>query len=141
VSQAEGIFCGIRVSARGQLIKRENYQASAAFTPEEWQKRVLIAERAVNELEKFRFPAGPPSLQVKFSGDVAEIEKARVEATPRGDRLQRGRYEMRDLSGAAEWSNEHLNIPLCQWRDRTGNFVGRADRNKETRSANFQIRS
>src|SRR5437762_12486818 len=36
VSQAEGIFCGLRVSARGQLIKRENYQASAAFTPEEW---------------------------------------------------------------------------------------------------------
>src|SRR5882762_6622440 len=40
VSQAEGIFCGIRVSARGQLIKRENYQASPSFTPEEWQKRV-----------------------------------------------------------------------------------------------------
>src|SRR5437879_7466698 len=57
VSQAEVTFRGMRVSARGQLIKRENYQASAAFTPEEWQKRVLIAERAVNELEKFRFPA------------------------------------------------------------------------------------
>lgn len=84
VSQAEGIFCGIRVSARGQLIKRENYEASPSFTPEEWQKRVLIAERVVNELEKFSFPAGPPSLQVKFSGDIAEIEKARVEATLRG---------------------------------------------------------
>src|SRR6266705_3578405 len=110
VSQAEGIFCGIRVSARGQLIKRENYQASAAFTPEEWQKRVLIAERAVNELEKFRFPAGPPSLQVKFSGDIAEIEKARVEATLRGDRLQRGSYEIRDFSAAAEWNNQRLDI-------------------------------
>src|SRR5437667_9044289 len=26
VSQAEGIFCGIRISASGQLIKRENYK-------------------------------------------------------------------------------------------------------------------
>src|SRR5437773_8996126 len=29
VSEAEGIFCGVRVSARAQLIKREYYQASA----------------------------------------------------------------------------------------------------------------
>jgi len=141
VSQAQGTFCGIRISAAGQLIKRQNYQPSSAPSPEEWQRRLVVAQRVLSELEKFSFPTGPPSLQVKFSGDVAEIEKARVEATLRGDRLQRGRYEMRDLSGAAEWSNEHLNIPLCQWRDRTGNFVGRADWNKETRSANFQIRS
>src|SRR5881394_565419 len=60
VSQAEGIFCGIRVSARGQLIKRENYQASSPITAEQWQKRVLIAQRVVNELQKFKFPAGPP---------------------------------------------------------------------------------
>ena len=43
VSQAEGIFCGIRVSAKGQLIKREKYQASPSFTPVEWKKQVLIA--------------------------------------------------------------------------------------------------
>src|SRR5438067_5568375 len=141
VSQAQGTVCGIRISAAGQLIKRQNYQPSSAPSPEEWQRRLVVAQRVLSELEKFSFPTGPPSLQVKFSGNVAEIEKARVEATLRGDRLQRGRYEMRDLSGAAEWSNEHLNIPLCQWRDRTGNFVGRADWNKETRSANFQIRS
>src|SRR5437773_812368 len=35
VSQAEGTFCGIRLSARGQLIKRENYQPSPAISPEE----------------------------------------------------------------------------------------------------------
>ncbi len=76
VSQAEGTFCGIRISAAGQLIKRQNYQPSPALAPEEWQKRLLIAQRALNELEKFRFPIGLPSLQLKFSGDVAEIEKA-----------------------------------------------------------------
>src|SRR5213079_2824468 len=44
VSQAEGIFCGIRISATGQLIKRENYQPSAALSAEEWQRRLLIAQ-------------------------------------------------------------------------------------------------
>jgi len=141
VSQAEGIFCGIRISATGQLIKREDYQPSPAISPEEWQRRLSIAQRVLNELEKFRFPAALPSLQLKFSGDVAEIEKARVEATLRGDRLERGSYELRDLSAAAEWNNQRLNIAHCEWSDGKGNFVGRADWNRETNSASFQARS
>ena len=89
VSQAEGIFCGIRISATGQLIKRENYQPSPSISPEEWQRRLSIGQRVLNELKKFTFPGALPSLQLKFSGDVAEIEKAHVEATLHGDRLQR----------------------------------------------------
>jgi len=141
VSQAEAIFCGIRISATGQLIKRENYQPSPAISPEEWQRRLSIAQRVLNELEKFSFPAALPSLQVKFTGDVAEIEKAHVEATLRGDRLQRGSYEMRDLSAAGEWNEQHLNIAHCEWSDGKGNFAGRADWHRETNSANFQVRS
>jgi len=141
VSQAEGILCGIRISATGQLIKRENYQPSPAISPEEWQRRLMIAQRVLNELEKFQYPAAFPSLQLKFSGDVAEIEKAHVEATLHGDRLQRGGYEMRDLSAAAEWNDQHLNIAHCEWNDGKGNFDGRADWNRETNSANLQVRS
>jgi len=141
VSQAQGIFCGIRISATGQLIKRENYQPSPPISPDEWQRRLSIAQRVVYELEKFRFPAALPSLQLKFSGDVAEIEKARVEATLSGERLQRGSYEMRDLSAAAEWNDQHLTIAHCEWSDRKGNFAGRADWNREIDSANFQVRS
>jgi hypothetical protein len=141
VSQAEGIFCGIRISATGQLIKRENYQPSPSISAEEWQRRLLIAQRVVNELQKFSFSSAPPSLQLKFSGDVAEIEKARVEATLRGDRLKRGNYELRDLSAVAEWNNQHLNVAHCEWSDGMGSFAGRADWNRESNSANFQVRS
>jgi hypothetical protein len=141
VSQAEGIFCGIRISATGQLIKRENYQPSPALSAEEWQRRSLIAQRVVNELQKFRFPGASPSLQIKFSGDVAEMEKARVEATLRGDQLHRGGYEMRDLSAAAEWNNQRLNVAHCEWSDGMGSFAGRAHWNMEGSSASFQVRS
>ena len=141
VSQAEGIFCGIRISATGQLIKRENYQPSPALSAEEWQRRLLIVQRAVNELQKFRFPATHPSLQIKFSGDVAELEKARVEATLRGDRLQRGSYEMKDLSAVAEWNNQELTIAHCEWSDDMGSFAGRANWNVQGSSASFQTRS
>ncbi|HET9367299.1 MAG TPA: AsmA-like C-terminal region-containing protein [Candidatus Udaeobacter sp.] len=141
VSQAEGTFCGIRLSATGQLIKRENYQPSPALSAEEWQRRLLIAQRVVNELQKFRFPGTLPSLQIKFSGDVAELEKAHVEAILRGDRLERGSYEIRDLSAAAEWSNKLLNIAHCEWSDGMGSFAGRASWNVEGNRASLQARS
>src|SRR5438093_7859366 len=141
VSQAEGIFCGIRISATGQLIKRENYQPSPALSAEEWQRRLLIAQRVVNELQKFRFPGTLPSLQIKFSGDVAEIEKAHVEATLRGHRRQRGRYEMRHLAAAAEWNNQLLYIAHCEWNDDMGSFAGRVNWNVQGSSASFQTRS
>src|SRR5213080_3798886 len=141
VSQAEGVFCGVRVSATGQLIKRANYQPSSPVSEEEWQKGLAILERIVKELQKFSFPAAPPSLQIKFSGDVAELENARVEATLSGDRLQRGNYEMRGLSATAEWSDQHLNITHCEWNDGGGSFAGRADWSRQGNRANFQMRS
>jgi hypothetical protein len=141
VSQAEGIFCGIRISATGQLIKRENYKPSPPIPEDEWRKRLSIAQRVVNELQKFSFPTAPPSLQVKFAGDIADIENARVEATLRGDRLQRGNYEIRNLSALAEWNHQHLDVTHCEWGDGMGGFAGRAEWDRQSNSANFQVRS
>jgi len=141
VSQAEGTFCGIRLSARGQLIKRAEYQPSASITPEEWQKRLSLAQRVVTELQKFNFPAGAPSLQLKFSGDIADLENARIEATLRGERVQRGSYEINNLSAAAEWNNQRLDIAHCEWSDSKGTFAGRGDWNQESNIAKFQVHS
>src|ERR1700730_4735520 len=141
VSQAEGIFCGVRISATGQLIKRANYQATGGLSPEDWQKRLSILQRMVAELQKFSSPRSPPSLQIKFSGDLAQIEDAHVEATLRGEQLRRGDYEMRDLFIAAEWRDQTLNIAQCEWMDRAGSFVGRASWSRQREEADFQGRS
>src|ERR1051325_11572920 len=141
VSQAEGTFCGIRVSAKGQLIKRAEYQSPASMTPEEWQNRLSLAQRVMTELQKFNFPAGPPILQLKFSGDVAELENARIEATLRGERLKRGNYEINNVSAAAEWNNQRLDVAQCEWSDGKGTFAGRGDWNRESNTAKFQIHS
>src|SRR6202047_2335903 len=141
VSQAEGIFCGVRISATGQLIKRANYQATGGISPEDWQKRLSILQRMVAELQKFNSPRNPPFLQIKFSGDLAQIEDAHVEATLRGEELARGDYEMRDLFIAAEWRDQTLNIAQCEWMDRAGSFVGRASWSRQREEADFQGRS
>jgi hypothetical protein len=80
-------------------------------------------------------------LQLKFSGDIAELENARVEATLRGERLQRGSYEINNLSAAVEWNNHRLDIAHCEWSDGKGAFAGRGDWNRESNIAKFQIHS
>ena len=141
VSQAEGIFCGVRISASGQLIKRANYQTTGGLSPEDWERRLSIFQRTVAELQKFSSPGNPPSLQIKFSGDLAQIEDAHFEATLRGEQLRRRDYVVRDLFIAAEWRDQTLNIAQCEWKDDTGSFVGHASWSRERQEATFQVRS
>jgi hypothetical protein len=141
VSQAEGFFCGVRISATGQLIKRENFQASPPLSEEEWQKRLSILQRVVTELQKFNFPSEHPSLQVKFSGDLADMENARIEATLRGELLRHDKYEMRDLLATVEFADQQLSITQFTWNDAAGTFVGRGSWSRQTQEMNFQAHS
>lgn len=141
VSQAEGMFCGVRISATGQLIKRSDYKPSGEISDEEWRQRMTLIQRVADELQRFSFAGEAPSLQVKFAGDLSQFETARAEATLHGDRVQRGPYEMRNLNVAAEWTNQTLNIHQCEWADNAGSFSGRASWSRETKAADFQGRS
>jgi hypothetical protein len=141
VSQAEGIFGGVRISATGQLIKRSDYKASEEISDEEWRERLLLVHRIADELRRFSFPGEAPALQVKFAGDLSQFESVHAEATLKGDRLRRGDYEMANLSLAAEWANQTLHVTQCGWSDNAGNFSGRADWSRQTGAAEFQGRS
>ncbi len=141
VSQAEGMFCGVRISATGQLIKRSDYKPSGEISDEEWRQRMTLIQRVADELRRFNFPGEAPSLQVKFSGDLSQFETARAEATLRCDRAQRGPYEMKSLAVAADWTNQTLNIKQCEWADHAGSFSGRTSWSRETKAADFQARS
>jgi len=141
ISQAEGTFCGVRISATGQLIKREDYKPSPPLSEEEREKRWSILRRLVAELQKFSFPSGPPSLQVKFSGDLASLEDARAEATLQGALLKRKHYEMHDFIAAAEWSDQTLNLTRLEWNDRLGGLFATANWSRRTNKGNFEARS
>ena len=141
VSQAEGIFCGVRISATGQLIKRANYTPSTETSAKEWQERLKVLQRVVTELNKFRFEGDPPRLQVKFTGDLSQLEDAHAEASLTGDRIRRGNYELKNLVANAEWTAQKLTLSQCEWRDDAGALAARTDWSRPTGLANFQIRS
>ncbi len=141
ISQAEGIFCGIRISATGQLIKRGDFQPSKPLSDEERERRWGLVRRIVAELQKFSYPGAAPSLQVKFSGDLANLEDARGEAILQAGIVKRKNYEMRDFVLAAEWSDQTLDITRCEWNDRMGGFAATANWSRKTNKANFEARS
>lgn len=140
VSQAEGFFAGIRISATGQLIKRNDYKPSNAVTEEEWQERLQLLHRVATELNKFKF-SGRPQLQLKFSGDVAQLENARIEGTLRAEQFQRGNYRMRQLVIAGEFVDQALSINQCQWQDDAGLFSGNGVWRRPSGELEFQARS
>jgi AsmA-like C-terminal region len=141
VSQAEGIFCGVRISASGQLIKREAYQPSKQETAEERTRRLRFLQTFVTMLQRFRYPESAPELQVKFSGDLSQLEDAHVEVTLRGSQIVRDDYEARDFRLAAEWKDHALTVPRLEWSDRAGHFAGTATWSRANGRATFQARS
>ena len=141
VTQAEGNFCGIRVSATGELIRREDYHPSASLSAEDLEKRLSLLRETVNQLQKFTAPRTAPSLQVKFNGDLASMEDAQVEATLQAEQLRRNRYDLHDLYVAAEWRNQALNLTRCEWKDSAGMFAASGTWRRENSAGDFQVRS
>jgi len=141
VSQAEGVFCGIRISASGQLIKRQDYRPSAKDTAEESARRLRLLQTLVTLLQRFRYPGTAPELQVKFSGDLSQLEDARVEGTLRGSQIVRGAYEARNFHLTTIWKDHTLTIPKLEWNDHAGRFAAIASWSRANGRADFQVRS
>ena len=141
VSEAEGIFSGVRISATGQLIKPGDYRTTGESSEDDWRKRMELLQRVVNEISRCGFPAGPPSVQIKFTADLSKPESARATATIRADRVQRAAYELKNVSVAAEWAEQNLSVSHCEWLDNAGNFSARANWSRLTGEADFQARS
>ncbi len=141
ISQAEGIFCGVHLSATGQLLNRADYKPTREVTAAEWAQRMDLLQGVALELGRFNFAGGPPALQVQFSGDLAEMENAHLEGTLRGERMQRGAYEIKNFTAAIEWAQQRLNLAQLEWTDAAGGFSGRASWNTLTKLGDFQAQS
>jgi len=141
VTQAQGFFGNVRLSVTGQLIKRDDYVPSHELTEEEWRQRKELIYRIAAELARCDFGGTHPSLQVRFSGDLAQMENARVEAQLRADRVKRGQYELRSVMIGGEWADQVLNISQCEWKDLLGSFTANARWARATGAGEFGLRS
>jgi AsmA-like C-terminal region len=140
LSQADGVFCGIHISATGQLIRRNDYRPSEQVSEKEWTERLILFQRVVSELGKFQFDA-QPRLQLKFSGDLADLENARVTASLFAEAFRRGGYKWRALRLAGEFADQTLSLTQCEWQDDLGNLKGGGLWHRGSGQLEFQARS
>ncbi len=140
VSQADGVFCGVHISASGQLIKRNDYQSSRKLSDQEWKERLELFQRFVTELSRFSFET-EPHLQLKFSGDMAELENARVVGSLRADRFRRGDYQWQNLRIAGEFVDQTLSLTQCEWQDHFGGLKSTAIWHRSDGQLEFRARS
>ena len=140
VAQADGIFCGVRVSASGQLIKRDDTPPSKPISEEDWQKRLVILEKTMVELQKFKFSSAP-SFQIEFRGDLADLENAVVEANLRANKAKRGEYEFQNLKASVEFRDQVLTVTEARWNDQSGAFAASGSWSRQTNEARFEARS
>ncbi|HEV3409646.1 MAG TPA: hypothetical protein VG095_05095, partial [Chthoniobacterales bacterium] len=141
IQQAEGNFCGVRISATGQLLKRPDFKPGRPLSEADLRQRLELLQRIAEQLSGFNFVGGAPTVQVNFSGDLSQMEHARVEATLRGQRMQRGAYEIKSFSAALDWTEQKLNLRQCEWSDAAGSFAGSASWSRESKAAEFQAES
>jgi hypothetical protein len=141
LSQAEGIFCGVRLSATGQLIKRENYKPTPETSAAEWRQRLNLLQRIASELGKFTFGGVAPRLQINFTGDLSQLENAHADATLTGYQIRRGHYQMDNFVANAEWTAQRFILRQCEWRDDAGTLAARAEWSRQTGATTFQARS
>ena len=134
------VFCGVRISATGQMIKRNDYQPSRQVSDEEWQQRLTLLQRSVTELSKFTFET-QPHLQIKFSGDLADLENARVTGSLRAEGFRRGPYEWRGLRLAGEFADQTLSLTQCDWQDDFGLLKASGIWHRANEQIQFQARS
>lgn len=140
VAQADGIFCGVRVSASGQLIKRDDTPPSKPTSEEDWQKRLVLLEKTMVELQKFKFSSAP-SFQIEFRGDLANLENAVVDVNLRANKAKRGEYEFQNLKASVEFRDQVLTITEARWNDQAGAFAANGSWSRQTNEARFEARS
>src|SRR5438045_9323234 len=93
---------------------------------EECQTQLAISQRSLSELSRFKF-SERPHLQSKFSGDVAQLENARVEGTLQTGPWQRGNYQARNLTMTGEFADQTLSIRQCELQDDLGGLTASAN--------------
>ncbi len=119
LAHAEAMFYGTHISATGRLINPEAFQPSAPASEEAAKKRAAIVETIVDELKKLRFDS-TPSLEVRFSGDLAEPESIFAEATLTGEKMKRGGYRIKRAKVALNYRDGVVTLKEGTIHDQQG---------------------
>ena len=143
VSQAEGVFCGVRISASGQLIKRESYRPVDERTrPKKPARRLRLAPDARDDSAALSLPG-------RGAGIAGEIFRRPLPARGRACRSHAARQPRSCATlmkrgifiSRRNGRTTRLRFRSSNGAMHAGRFAGTATWSRANGQANFQARS
>jgi hypothetical protein len=119
LSRLEAELYGIRVTASGRLI---NPQSFPLKTGDDETVPVALFNRMIDELQRLRFDGPQPQLDIRFSGDLAALDKLVVKTTFWGEKLRRQDYQLESLYLNAAYQDGVIQVAQFIAVDPQGSF-------------------
>ncbi len=143
LTQADGEFYGLQLSAAGSLLHPEGFSGSGAppASAEEAGRRRQWVRTVIDELEKIEPERAPPQLAVRFQGDLAKPGSLRASATLQGEKLRRGAYSVERLLARMDYSAGAFHLQQGELADGHGTLALQGDFNPDTAETHFQVQS
>ena len=142
VTQAEGEFYGVQVSASGTLLHPESFRPGTAVVEAETQaRRRAWAHYVTSEIEKVRSDRRPPRLDILFEGDLARLESLRASVALSGEALRRGSYRLENLRVRLDYAAGSFHLRQGDFTDAHGTLSASGDYTPGTGEARFQVQS
>lgn len=141
LSQADGEFYGLQLSASGSLLHPASFNGGAPPTEEESARRRQWVRSFIDELEKIAPEHAPPRLALRFQGDLAQPGSLRASALLEGESLRRGSYRAERLLARMDYSAGAFHLQQGELADTHGTLAAQGDFNPDTTEAHFQVQS
>ena len=142
LTQAQGDFYGVQVSASGTLLHPESFSPTGTpAPPEERARRREWAHALTDQIEKVRADRDPPRLEILFQGDLSHLETLRASAQLSGDSLRRGKYYLRQLLVRLDYAVGAFHLRQAELMDPHGTLSALGDYTPANGDAHFQLQS
>ena len=142
LTQAEGDFYGVQISASGTLLHPKSFSPSGTPAPPETNaRRREWAHFVTDEIQKVRSDRAAPRLDILFQGDLAHLETLRASAQLSGTALRRGGYFLEKLLVHLDYAAGAFHLREGELTDPHGTLSVQGDYTPATGDARFQVQS
>lgn len=141
IEQAEANIRGLRVTASGHFINPEKFKLPGASGKSESRPTDRVKD-LFDTLENLKLSGGRPSLELRFSGDLAKPSSLFAEGVLRsGPFTIDGEEAIESIRLTTTLADGRLRIDQCEIKDRNGILDATGAYQIATGDANLQLRS
>lgn len=141
VEQAEAVVRGLHVTVSGHFVNPEQFQWKQESKPS-GKSPLLHVSELLHAVDDLQMAGGRPSLQIRFSGDLAKPSELFVETALQAERFSlNGGYTVESVKLAATLAEGRVRIDECEIKDAHGALNATGTVRIAAGEADLQLRS